>query len=220
MPKFSTETKIFAVIIAATLLLIGGAAVFFGGSGSGSSGTVADQSLLVRPDSHVIGPANAKVTIVEFSDFQCPACVQADPTIKQVLQKYDGQIRFAYRDYPLPSHVYGRIISEAAEAAGLQGKFWEMHDKLFANYQALEGAANEQAVRQALTQYASDLGLDTSKFTQDLDSDAVLQRVTADQADGNKVGLAVTPTFFINGTKFDGALSLDQFSKEIDSRLK
>ncbi len=220
MPKFSTETKIFVAIIAATVLLIGGAAVLFGNGGSSvSSVTTVDQSILVRSDSHFLGPVDAKVTIVEFSDFQCPACVTEDPTVKQMIQKYP-QAKFVYREFPLPGHPYGRLTAQAAEAAGLQGKFWEMHDLLFQNAIAIEGASNEQSVRETVIQYAKNLGLDPTKFAADLNSDTVNQKITADQADGNRVNLLVTPTFFINGAKFDGGLTPDQFSKEIDSRLK
>ncbi len=206
MPKFSTETKIFLGIILGTIALIGGAALLLGKS------TPTDTSGLVRNNSHFLGSQNAKVTIVEFSDFQCPACKAAQPTVTAVLQKYKDKIRFVYREFPLPSHEFGMIAAQGAEAAGLQGKFWEMHDKLFEKSPDLS--------KDKLISYAMELGLDPAKFAADLDSDAVRQIVLDDQADGNKASLEVTPTFFINGTKFDGGMSLDEFSKEIDTRLK
>lgn len=210
MNKFSPETKIFLAIIAVTVLFVGGAAAILGKGDTGS--TLADQSVLTRSDSHIQGPGEAKVTIVEFSDFECPACKAAQPALKQTINNYSNRIRFVYRQFPLPSHQYGFIAAQAAEAAGLQGKFWEMHDKLF--------EISPDLSKDKLIEAAKGLNLDMTKFTADLDSDQVRQKVLNDQADGNKVGISATPTFFINGTSFTGGLTIDQFKQEIDSRLK
>jgi len=216
----STETKIFVAIIAATILLVGGAAVLLGnGNTTVSSNATTDQSILVKPSSHTIGPENAKVTIVEFSDFECPACDQVQPVVTQMLAAYkDKSVRFVYREFPLTqAHQYAQIAAQAAEAAGLQNHFWEMHDKLF---QTFTQNPDINLTSDVLVGYAKDLGLDTTKFSADLNSDAVQQIISTDTADGNKADLSVTPTFFINGTKFDGGLTLDQFKQEIESRLK
>ena len=205
MQEVATEIKFFLAIIIGTVVLIGGAAMLLGKS------SPTDTSGLVRNNSHFVGSPNAKVTVVEFSDFECPACKAAQPTVTAVLQKYKDKIRFVYRNFPLPSHEFGMIAAQAAEAAGLQNKFWEMHDKLFEKSPDLS--------KDKLITYAAEIGLDSAKFNADLDSDAVRQIVLDNQADGNKAGLSVTPTFFINGTKFDGGMSLDQFSKEIEARL-
>ncbi|MCL4397714.1 DsbA family protein [Patescibacteria group bacterium] len=222
MPNLSTETKVFIAIIAGTLILIGGVA-FLSGQGNSSSGSTAaaqvvDTSILVRPDSHFLGPENAKVTIVEFSDFECPACQAAQPAVAQMLDTYkNSSVRFVYREFPLPSHQYAFLAAETAEAAGLQGKFWEMHDALFAAFESSPDYAFDKDKAIGLAQ---SLGLDTAKFAADLDSDAIRQKVLNDQADGNKVGIDATPTFFVNGTKFTGGQSIDQFKQEIDFRLK
>ena len=206
MPNFSTETKIFIGIIGATILLVAGAALLLG------KDTVIDTTNLVRNNSHSIGPADAKVTIVEFSDFECPACKAAQPALEQTLKDYSDKVRFVYREFPLPSHEFGFIAAQAAEAAGLQGKFWEMHDKLF--------QISPNLSRDQLIGAAKDLGLNMDQFTKDFDSEAVRQRILDDQADGKKANLEATPTFFINGTKFTGGLTVNQFKQEIDSRLK
>ena len=223
MKTLSTENKIFAGVIGATLLLIFAAAFTLGkgtfpNTNNNPSTLAADTSVLVRDNSHYKGPKEAKVTIVEFSDFECPACQAAQPALNKTLADYkDKSVRFVYREFPLPSHQYAFLAAEAAEAAGLQNKFWEMHDRLFAEFEK-----NPELVlsKDTLTGYAKDLELDTAKFALDLDSDSVRQRVLDDQNDGNKVGLSATPTFFINGTAFTGGLSVDQFAREIDFRLK
>jgi protein-disulfide isomerase len=212
MPNLSLETKIFLAILGATAILVAGAAALLGKGGTVASSQVVDQALLTRSGSHALGPDNAKVTVVEFSDFQCPACKEAEPTVEQVRQKYQDQVRFVYREFPLPAHEFALPAAQAAEAAGLQGKFWEMHDKLF--------QISPDLSRDKLIEAAKSLSLDVNKFTTDLDSDQVRQTVLNDQADGNKVGLEATPTFFINGTKFTGGLTLSEFQKEIDSRLR
>jgi len=207
-PKISLETKIFLSIAVGTLLIIFGAAFILGKNNN----KPADKGVLVRNSSHFLGSESAKVTIVEFSDFECPACVAAQPTVKQIIANYQDKIRFVYREFPLPNHEFGLIAAKAAEAAGLQGKFWEMHDKLFEKSPAL---SKEQIIT-----CAQEIGLDIDKFNQDFDSEIVSQIIAQDQADGNSAGLSATPTFFINGTKFTGGLSFEQFQQEIEARWK
>ena len=160
---------------------------------------------------HVRGPADANVTIVEYSDFQCPACGMAEPIIKQVLAAYPTQVKFVYKDYPLPFHTYAQKAAEAAECAGLQGKYWEMHDVLFDNQNAL--SADD------LKGYAVELGLDTVKFNACLDTDAMKADVEADMAEAKAKGITATPSFFINGRKIVGAQPLDVWKTAIDSFL-
>lgn len=209
----STETKIFLGIIIGTLVLIFGAAFFFGQGGSSTTGTgdnsPADPKLLVKADSWKTGTDSAKVTLVEFSDFECPACKAAKPIVESLLTKYNGQIQFVYRFFPLPSHEFGFISAEAAEAAGRQGKFWEMRNKLF--------EISPSLAKSDLDQAAKGLNLDIVKFDSDLDSDAVRQKVLNDQADGNALGVNATPTFFINGKRLVGS---DGLATAISSLLK
>jgi protein-disulfide isomerase len=163
-------------------------------------------------DAPVMGPASAKVTLVAFSDFQCPFCSRAVPTLKQIEQDYKGRIRVAFKQLPLPFHEHAHLAAEAALAANEQGKFWEYHDKLFANQQALE--------RADLEKYADALGLDMAKFRAALDSGKFKERVDSDAREGAAVGATGTPTFFINGHKLVGAQPVDAFKAAIDAELK
>ena len=161
-----------------------------------------------------MGPANAPVTIVEFSDFQCPFCSRVVPTVKQIEEKYKGKVRIAFRNFPLPFHNNAEGAAEAAAAAGEQGKFWEMHDKMFANQQALD--------RPSLDKYAQEIGLNMDKFKSALDSGKEKAAVQADvqYANGLGGGGFGTPTFFINGRKVSGAMPLESFASIIDEELK
>jgi protein-disulfide isomerase len=158
------------------------------------------------------GPADAKITIVEFSDFECPFCVRAEETVTQVLQKYDGKVRLVYRDFPLPFHPHAAKAAEAARCAGDQSKYWQMHEKLFANQKALEP--------DALKRYAKDLGLDAAKFDKCLDGGEKAKAVADDRKAGEEVGVTGTPAFFINGVLVSGAQPLEAFTQVIDAELK
>ena len=160
----------------------------------------------------VLGKPDALVTIVEFSDFQCPFCSRVVPTIKQIEQDYGDKVRVAFRHNPLPFHQNAEPAALMAAAAAEQGKFWEMHDKLFANQQALDRATYEK--------HAQDLGLNLAKFKADLDSHKFEAQIKKDSEEGTKVGASGTPTFFINGNKLVGAQPVDAFKKLIDAELK
>jgi len=162
--------------------------------------------------SAVKGDPKAPVTIVEFSDFECPFCGRVGPTIKQVEDAYKGKVKITFKHQPLPFHSSAMLAAQAAEAAKEQGKFWEMHDKMFANQKALS--------RDNLIGYAKEIGLDTSKFEKALDSDKVKQQIAADQAEASKAGANGTPTFFINGKRVVGAQPFEQFKAAIDEALK
>jgi len=163
-------------------------------------------------DAPVKGPASAKVTVVAFSDFQCPFCSRAVPVMKQIEDEYKGKVKIAFKQLPLPFHDKAHLAAEAALAANEQGKFWQMHDKLFANQQALD--------RPSLEKYAEELGLNMTKFKAALDSGKFKDKVDADAKEGAAVGATGTPTFFINGTKVVGAQPFEQFKTVIDTELK
>ena len=158
------------------------------------------------------GPSNAKVTVVLFSDFQCPFCSRAVPVLKEIEDGYKGKVRIAFKQLPLPFHDKAHLAAEAALAANEQGKFWPYHDKLFANQQALD--------RPSLEKYAEELGLNMSKFKAALDSGKFKDKVDSDAKEGAAVGATGTPTFFINGTKVVGAQPFDAFKTVIDTELK
>lgn len=157
------------------------------------------------------GPKSAKVTIIEFSDYQCPYCGRAEKTISQIKEKYAGKVRLVFRDFPLGFHKNAQKASEAAGCALEQGKFWPMHDKLFENQQALE--------LDKLYGYASDLGLDADKFKTCLDSGSRAAEIAGDQKAGAAAGVSGTPAFFINGRFVSGAQPFDAFAKIIDEEL-
>jgi protein-disulfide isomerase len=160
------------------------------------------------------GDKNAPVTIIEFSDFECPFCGRwFTQTYPQLKSEYidTGKVRLVYRDFPLGFHPNAQKAAEAAECADEQGKFWEMHDKIFANQQAI-AVAN-------LKQYAKDLGLDSSKFDSCLDSDKYASEVQKDYQDGTAAGVSGTPSFFINGQLVVGAQPYSVFKQAIDAEL-
>jgi len=157
------------------------------------------------------GDKKAPVTIVLYSDFQCPFCSRVGPTLKQIEEKYGNKVRVAFKHQPLPFHPNARIAASASMAAHEQGKFWEMHDLLFKNQQKLD--------RQSLDTYAQELKLDMRKFTDAMNNDKFKAVIDSDQAEGNKVGANGTPTLFVNGRKIVGAQPFENFAKLIDEEL-
>jgi protein-disulfide isomerase len=158
------------------------------------------------------GPAGAPVTIVEFSDFECPYCARAEPTVKEVLAQYGDKVRLVYRDFPLPMHPRAPKAAEAAHCAGDQGKYWEMHERLFANPTKLEVGD--------LKGYGKDVGLDAGKFEKCLDSGEKAKVVESHRKAGEDAGVSGTPAFFINGRLISGAQPAEAFKAIIDEELK
>jgi len=182
------------------------------------------------------GPATAPISLVEFSDFECPYCAVTAPVVRQLLLAYPSQVRFAFKHYPLPMHKESPLAHEASLAAADQGKFWEMHDLLFATQGVNRGeggnggqarssatAAESAPVpdfRAALIAKAGQLNLDVPRFTKDLDTHRFKPQVDADRQEGNRLGVDGTPYFFINGHAISGGASLADFKKLIDAALK
>ncbi|MDB5181900.1 MAG: Na+/H+ antiporter, NhaA family protein nonfunctional [Candidatus Saccharibacteria bacterium] len=168
---------------------------------------------------HVYGEGTSGVKLVEYGDFQCPACYQYFPVVKQVKEKYKDQITFQFRNFPIyTAHPNAIASARAAEAADLQGKFWEMHDLLYQNQQSWSPSSNPQKDFEA---YAKQLGLDVPKFTTDFKSSLVNDRVQADLKEATRLKVESTPTFFIDGKKISSpGLSLDAFSKIIDAAIE
>jgi len=157
------------------------------------------------------GPKDAPVTIVEFSDFQCPYCIQAEKTVADLLAAYPGKIRLVYRDFPLPIHSLAPKAAEASQCADDQGKYWEMHDKLFSVAGKLEVGD--------LKKYARDVGLDGGKFDTCLDGGEKAKVVEEHHKAGEGLGVSGTPAFFVNGRLISGAQPLDQFKSVVDAEL-
>lgn len=154
--------------------------------------------LPVSKRDHCQGPANASMTLVEYGDYECPACGQAYGIIKEVQRALNGRLRFVFRNFPLATiHPHAERAAEAAEAAAAQERFWEMHDMLFENQEALED--------EDLAEYAKNLGLDAKRLAVEIESGAHIARVREDFQSGIRSGVNGTPTFYINGVRYDGS---------------
>jgi len=185
-----------------------------GGAGGGAQPTPAGPVDVSVDDDPGIGPEDAPVTIIEFSDFQCPYCARfQSETLPQILSNYGDRVRFVYRDFPLTSlHQYAVKAAEASECADDQGAYWKYHDLLFQNQSALDDAS--------LKNYAASLGLDTAAFNQCLDSDSNVSEIQKDYQDGITAGVQGTPAFFVNGVLIEGAQPYSVFQAAIEAALK
>ncbi len=171
-----------------------------------------DQKAVASGTDATFGAEGAKVTVVEFSDFECPYCSRAASVANQIKKKYTKDVRFVFRQFPLSFHKNAHLASQAALAAGAEGKFWEFHDKLFENQKALG--------RDNLEKYAGELGLDMDKFKKALDDGTYKAAVDKDIELGNKVAVTGTPTMFINGTRVRNPTDFNTVSAQIDKLLK
>lgn len=165
----------------------------------------------VLPDDPVSGPASARIAIVEFSDFQCPFCKRVMPVLKQLTAKYPTQVKLVWKDFPLPIHPDARPAAEAAQCARDQGKFWDYHDKLFANQNEMTPAN--------LKQWAGQMGMDAAKFSACFDNATHRQRVQGDMNQGTRDGVSSTPTIFINGRAVVGSQPIEVFEEIIQEEL-
>jgi protein-disulfide isomerase len=168
-------------------------------------------TITLRPGAPVMGPADAPVTIVEWSDYQCPFCKRAHPTVEQVLSEYKDKVRFIYLDYPLPFHQMAMPAAEAVHCAEDQGKFWEYHTNLFVAPGDLSPAD--------LTKRATDLGLDTTAFNACTAANKHEALIKSNYEDGAALGVTGTPAFFINGRMLVGAQPIEQFRTIINDEL-
>ncbi len=170
----------------------------------------------INADDNVKGAQNAVVTIVEFSDYQCPACKSYAPVLDEIINAFPNDVRLVYKHYPLRSiHPRADIAARAAEAAGAQGKFWEMTDLLFANQELW----SRQAGTQAFEEYASTLGLNQAQFLSDLESDAAKNKVNNDVALGQSLMITGTPTFYVNGKRVTNPRSFEEFKLFIETEI-
>jgi protein-disulfide isomerase len=161
---------------------------------------------------HSVGPAHARVTVTEYGDFECPNCKQAAPAVKLLLDRFAGRIRFVYRHFPLEEvHPHALHAAEAAESSGVQGKFWPMHDLLFANQPHLK--------LHQLRGYAERLQLDMARYTAEMDDHVYLQRVREQIQGGRESGVRSTPTFFVNGRIQDVSFGLRFLFDAVDAAL-
>ncbi len=205
--------KRFWGVLAVIIIVLGG--IYFvtakeeAGTSSGEAGKVTN---------HLKGEGASGVVLTEYGDFECPACGQYYPIVKQLYEKYKGDIKIQFRNFPLfqihPNAIAG---ARAAEAADLQGKFWEMHDKLYENQQSWTTSRNPQS---DFEQYAKEIGMDIEKYKTDHNSKLANDRIQADIREGNRLKVDSTPTFFIDGKKVSSPGSLEDFSKVIEAAIE
>lgn len=202
---------VFAAVI---VLLIGGLVVYSRVTNPGANVSNVDEKAFVAASDangqiadRTIGKADSKVILIEYGDFQCPSCGGAHPQIKEITEEYSDRILFIFRNFPLTSiHPNARAAAAAAEAAGLQGKYWEMHNLVFES-QDDWGNLNTSQRTETFRSYAQSLNLDTEKFMTDVASENVNRKISFDQALGKKAGASATPTFYLNGEKLNEEIS-------------
>lgn len=200
--------KRFLIIVGVIILAIGGYIA-----------TSKKDAVTANPSDHVVGSSKHSVRLVEYGDFECPACGQYYPIVKQIKEQYKDLIEFQFRNFPLDAiHPAARGAHRAAEAAGNQGKFFEMHDLLYENQQTWKGTSDPVATFKS---YAQQLGLDAVRFEEDMKSDVTNAIINADVKEGQAAGASGTPTFVLNGKKLeDNPRDIEGFKKLIDEALK
>lgn len=163
---------------------------------------------------HVLGKSGSKVTLIEYGDFQCPGCGTEHKSIKKITEKYKEQLQYVFRNFPLTSiHANAKAAAAAVEAAGLQGKYWEMHNRVYelqSDWETLAGADRSNK----FASYAKELGLNVTKFNTDIESESIGKKISYDQALGKKATVNATPSFYLNGVKLDPKVWSD------DTKLK
>lgn len=211
------ETKVIGGIIALTVVILAGIVIFGGKTAPKATDAIkVDKGELVRDDSAKIGTDGAKVTIVEFADFQCPACATAHPVLKQIIEQHKDRIQFVHRNFPLSMHANAEVASRAAEAAALQGKFWEMHDVLFEKQNEWGTSLKPYDI---FNGYAQTIGLNVDQFKTDIDSTKVIDKIRLDKGDGEALGVNSTPTIYINDEEYNGSVNLVALQSKINELL-
>lgn len=204
------ETKTTIGILVGALLLFMALILFW----NKQANAPIDMEKLIRSDSYSVGSPTAKVTVVEFADFQCPSCAVAFPVMKLYITEYQDKIHFVYRHLPIHNHSF--LSMNFAEAAGEQGKFFEYSEMLYSKQKDWENLPDPTAL---FTTYAKNLGLDSVAIAKEAADKKFDQKVARDQADAVAVGVNSTPTFFINGKKLVGVQSLETLRSETDAAL-
>jgi protein-disulfide isomerase len=201
---------LLATIVGSLVLVFGIAYFFSGGSGPAQNNNPATfaeaeqepEEIILGDARNTTGPEDATITIVEFSDLQCPACKAIAPLVKQVLAEHPEDVKLVYRHFPLNSiHPYAQLAAYASEAAADEGKCWEFHDKLFEQQPVWSKMSSAGEVEDIFVTYADELGIDTAVFQEKIGSEEIKERVLQDVADTNKLGLTGTPTLFVNNRR-------------------
>lgn len=206
--------KKFTIITLLLSLAILGAGLLLTGSSTDNSQPA---DIQISESDWQKGPDEAQLTLVEYSDFQCPACAKYYPIVSRLLNDFD-QLKVVYRHFPISQiHANAQLAAQAAEAAGRQGKFWQMHDKLF-DFQTLWSESDDP--EEQFISFAEDLELDVNQFKNDLKSDEIKSQVEEDYLSGRRLGVNSTPTFFLNGERLQNPANYEVFKSIIQSRLE
>ena len=177
-----------------------------------------DKIVTISETDHMRGNLSGTITLVEFGDFQCPACGSFEPIIRKVMEDNKDVLKFVFRHFPLTQiHQNALLAAKASEAASLQGKFWEMHDIIYDKQKEWSGGLN---ARDFFLTYATTIGLDTKKFTEDLNNEAIEKKILAEFKEGVELDVQGTPTFFVNGKKIDSPQNVEAFNKVIREAAK
>ncbi len=204
----NSNGKIIALFI---LLIVALFAYYFYSKSNNVTNTT--EEVIISQSDNVRGALDGKVTLVEFGDFQCPACAAYEPIVKKLMESNKNDLKIVFKHFPLTQiHQNALLAAKASESAGVQGKFWEMHDLIYEKQKEWSGALN---ARDMFLAYASSLSLDTEKFKADLDKKEIADKVVAEMREGIKLKVAGTPSFFINGKKIENPSSFEAFDKMI-----
>jgi len=208
-------TKTFWGILLAVVIILGG--IYWANSSHNSTKT-SDQTNNSKPTSHIEGQGQDKVTLLEYGDYECPYCAEYYPVVKQVVAEYNSEIYFQFRNLPLTQlHPNAFAAARAAEAAALQGKFWQMHDELYANQSDWVDSSNPVPIFES---YAKTLGLNVSQYDSAYNSSEVNNAINADVTAFDNTGQEMaTPTFFLDGTKITPVLTTSSFEKLINAEI-
>ena len=206
-------------MIGIAAVVIAGGVLLFKSDPGPTLNLPADPGKLVRDSSHMTGDKAAKVTLVEFGDYECPFCASLNPTIEQIVTNYvtDKNFNFVFRNFPLSQHQNAKIAAEAAEAAGAQGKFWEMNKKIYASQNDWSG---QQQPLETFVNYAKALNLDTAKFRDEVQHNTYDTQIETDLNDGNALNVNGTPTLYLNGQLIQATSDYNNLKSEIDALLK
>lgn len=210
----SKEAKVIAVIF---VIIFGGLGWLISRNNKIATTPVAKEQL-IKAGNHSTKNPSAKVNLVEFGDYQCPACAAAHPIVEQMLAQYSNNpdVNFVFRNFPLPQHQYALISAEAAEAAGAQGKYWQMHSLLYENQDKWVNSTDPLNI---FSGYAAQLQLDVNRFKEDVQQNKYSTVIEADKQDANLLGVNSTPTFFLNGLRMEGIQSISEFKSRVDAEL-
>ncbi len=222
----NSEKKFVIGIILSTVVLLVGAVWFLGKSDTSSSGAEKSTSLSqdqqqlleVVSDDYVKGNKEAKVTIVEYLDFECEACGAYYPVVKSLMTEFGQDVRFVTRYFPLPGHKNSMTSASAVEAAAKQGKYWEMYDLLFTEQRSW--GEKKSAEPKTFEEYAKKLGLNMEQYARDVNSKETKARIERDKNAGTRLGISGTPTFFVNGSKIPNPKGLEDFKTFIKAELQ